>query len=84
MTDVTFDPLKQAYLQLRQHIGREWAMQHEQPRPHYRRVARAAVRARQDNQAVQIAIISLAGMALLLIEMAHYAGGALLPRMFAL
>jgi hypothetical protein len=33
---------------------------------------------------VQIAIISLAGMALLLIEMAHYAGGALLPRMFAL
>jgi hypothetical protein len=32
----------------------------------------------------RIAIISLAGMALPLIEMAHYAGTALLPRMFAL
>ena len=59
-------------------------MQHEQPKPHYRHSARAAVRARQDDQSVQIAVISLAGVALMLIEMAHYAGGALLPQMFAL
>jgi hypothetical protein len=59
-------------------------VQHEQLRPQDRHSARAAVRARQDNQAVEIAIISLAVLALTLFEMAHYAGSALLQQMFAL
>jgi hypothetical protein len=60
-------------------------MEHEQLRPQHRNWARAAVRgAHQDNQFVEIAIISLAGLALTLFEMAHYAGSAILQQMFAL
>lgn len=56
----------------------------EDLRPQYRRSARVAVRARQDNQFLEIAIISLAGLTLTLIEMAHYVGSVVLPQMFAL
>jgi hypothetical protein len=60
-------------------------MQQEQWRPQYRHSARAGVRAaRQENQIVEIAIISLAGLALTLFEMARYAGSAVLQQMFAL
>jgi hypothetical protein len=60
-------------------------MQHEQFRPQYRNSARVMARtARQDNQFAEIAIISVAGLALALFEIAHYAGSAILPQMFAL
>jgi hypothetical protein len=83
--DVTVDPLRRAdFLHSAIMSAGERAMQYEQPRPQYRHSARGAVRARQDNQAVEIAIISLAGLALTLFEMAHYAGSAVLQQMFAL
>jgi hypothetical protein len=60
-------------------------MQHEQLRTRDRHLARAAVRAaRQDNQLAEIAVVSLAGLTLVLIEMAHYAGSAVLQHVFAL
>jgi hypothetical protein len=63
----------------------EWVMQHESLRPQYRNPARAAVRAaRQGAEFVEIAIISLAGLTLAVIEIAQHAGSAILPQMFPL
>jgi Tfp pilus assembly PilM family ATPase len=59
-------------------------MQREDLRSQYRNSARATVRAsRQDNQSIEIAILSLAGLTLTLFEIAQYAGSAVLPQMFA-
>ena len=57
-------------------------MQYEQQGSQYRLSARAA--ARQEKQIVDIAIISLAGLALTLFAMAQYAGSAVPQQMFGL
>ncbi|HTW54738.1 MAG TPA: hypothetical protein VME45_22820 [Stellaceae bacterium] len=57
-------------------------MQYQQQGSRYRLSGRAA--ARQENQIVDIAIISFAGLTLTLFAMAQYAGSAVLQQMFAL
>jgi hypothetical protein len=63
----------------------EWVMQHINRTGHDRRVPIAIARsARDDNQFVQIATLSLAGLGLTLFLIAQYVGSGVLQQMFAL
>jgi hypothetical protein len=85
VTEITIDPPGQTNLLCGKTSAGTCAMQHEQLKPQYRNSARVAVRAApQDNEVMEIAVISLAGLTLTLFEMAHYAGSAVLQQMFAL